>query len=77
MQILEHKENTILVLNVLLYADFSIWPQIQLREIIEKLEEISELGATLNRILLSYNPILLICLSCLVLKSIGDAISAF
>jgi hypothetical protein len=26
MQILEHKANTTMVLNVLLYADFSIWP---------------------------------------------------
>ena len=30
---------------------------------------------TLNRILLSYNPVLTICLACLVLKLIGEAVS--
>jgi hypothetical protein len=35
------------------------------------------MSASQNRILLAYNPILTICLSCLVLASIGKAIAAF
>lgn len=35
------------------------------------------MSAAQNRILLSYNPILTICLSCLVLGQIGQAIAAF
>jgi len=66
-----------MVLNVLLYADFSIWPQTQLKQVIDYLGEISQMSAAQNRILLAYNPILTICLSCLVLSSIGKAIAAF
>jgi hypothetical protein len=35
IEILVEKKKTEMVLNVLLYADFSLWPQTELKEIIE------------------------------------------
>jgi hypothetical protein len=38
LEILVHKAKTELVLNVMIYADFSLWPQKTLKRIIEELE---------------------------------------
>ena len=61
---MQSKAKTELVLNVLLYADFSVWTQRALNTFIEGLEEIATLGHFTNRVVLSYNPILTICLAC-------------
>ena len=53
-----------LILNVLLFADFSRWKQKQLKMLMEMIEEILSSGHEQNRILLCYNPVLAICLSC-------------
>jgi hypothetical protein len=42
IDILVHKAKTELVLNVLLYADFTRWPQKQVKELIEFMREIVE-----------------------------------
>jgi len=77
LAMLAHKAKTELVLNVCVYADFSRWPQSQLREFIDYVNEITSLGHEQNRILLSYNPILTICLACITLENIGRNISIF
>ena len=68
LDIISRKAKTEFVLNVLLYADFTIWPLMQVKDIIDAIGEITnETKVENNRILLSYNPILTICLSCAVL----------
>lgn len=42
IDMLVHKAKTELVLNVLLYADFTRWPQKQVKELIEFMREIVE-----------------------------------
>ena len=41
------------------------------------MEEIYDAKPELNRIVLSYNPVLTICLACIHLTTIGDQIAAF
>jgi len=78
MEMLAHKSKTEFVLNVLIYADFSRWPQTTIRELIDSISEITnETVVEKNRILLSYNPIQTICLACCHLSAIGKAISMF
>jgi len=78
MKMLENKSKTEFVLNVLIYADFSRWPQSTIKDLIEKINEITnETVVEQNRILLSYNPIQTICLACCHLSAIGKAISLF
>lgn len=68
LDIISRKAKTEFVLNVLLYADFTIWPLMQVKDLIDAIGEITnETKVENNRILLSYNPILTICLSCAVL----------
>jgi hypothetical protein len=75
---LELRSRTEFVLNVLIYNDFSCWSQPDLRELIDKLAEtVGGLPTQQNRILLTYNPILTICLMCCHFNSIGKAISIF
>ena len=77
LEMLSHKAKTELVLNVLIFADFSRWRQQQLREFIDFLTEMSGESHEQNRILLSYNPIQTICLACCHLKSIGEKVAMF
>ena len=72
------KAKTEFVLNILIFADFSNgWNQLILQDLIDCIEEISQNDHEQNRIVLSYNPILTICLSCIHLQSIGKSISYF
>ena len=59
------------------FADFSRWPQTALLEFIEDINEIAEEEHEMNRVVLSYNPILCICLACIHLTEIGNSISLF
>lgn len=77
LDMLSHKAKTELVLNVLIFADFSRWPQRDLRDFIDYVSEITSMGHEQNRILLTYNPILTICLACNHLTAIGRSISVF
>ena len=52
-----------LILNVLLFSDFSRWEQKVLRSFLDMIKEIITNGHEQNRILLCYNPVLAICLS--------------
>jgi len=61
-----------LILNVLLFSDFTRWEQINLRALLEMLEEIAIEEHEQNRILLSYNPILAIALSGEFLNKIAE-----
>jgi hypothetical protein len=75
---LNRQAKTELILNTLIYADFSVWSQKPLRELIDYLTEtVNTMSAQQNRIMLTYNPILTICLSCINLKSIGKSIAVF
>ena len=53
-----------LILNVLLYSDFSRWETTKLKSLLDMLSEIVVEEHEQNRILLSYNPIMLIALGC-------------
>ncbi|CDW71841.1 UNKNOWN [Stylonychia lemnae] len=68
---------TELVLNTLIFADFSRWSQVKLRVFIDFITEIVKRGHEQNRILLCYNPIQVITLSCEFLTKIGKSISIF
>ena len=72
MSQLEMKGKTEFMLNVLIFADFSPWPKTDIQTFIDCLEEITEESHELNRIVLSYNPILTICLACIHLSEIGN-----
>ena len=74
---IELKAKTEFYLNILLFADFSRWPQRDLDLFITCLEEITSEAHEKNRIVLSYNPILTICLASCHLESIGEKISIF
>ena len=59
------KLKTEFILNILIFADFSGgWSHDEIGVIIECIEEIVTEGHEQNRIVLSYNPILTICLAC-------------
>lgn len=65
------KGKTEFMLNILLFADFAKWPSLDLQQFIDYLEEMCDESHELNRIVLSYNPILTICLACVHLSEIG------
>ena len=71
------KQKTEFVLNILSFTDWSRWPPVELEKLIDHLEEMNDKQHEQNRIVLSYNPILCICLACIHLKSIGSSISLF
>jgi hypothetical protein len=75
--IMKTRAKTELILNVLLYADFSVWKQRDLNTFIEGLEEIGDKSHFQNRVVLSYNPILTIVLACEHMKRIGKTIAIF
>ncbi len=64
LEILAVGSKSELILNVLLFADFSRWKQKSLRVFLDMLKEIIGSGHEQNRILLCYNPVLAICLAC-------------
>jgi hypothetical protein len=66
MDMLKLKAKTEFVLNVCIFADLSMWPQqAELKDFIEYIGEIPSVNNhEQNRIVLSYNPILTICLAC-------------
>jgi len=74
---LQSKAKTEFILNILIFADFSRWKQIDLQQFIDCIDEMTGDPHEQNRIVLSYNPILCICLSFLHLTSIGNSISLF
>lgn len=57
MNLFEAGSKTELILNVLLFADFSRWKQKVLRSFLDMIKEIITSGHEQNRILLCYNPI--------------------
>lgn len=65
-----------LVLNVLIFADFSRWEQDDIKMLIEFMSEIVDSGEQ-SLMYKCYNPILTICLCCEFLMKIGNAISFF
>ena len=71
---LDQKNKTEFILNILIYADFSSWKG-DLEALVGYIGEITEEAYEENRIVLSYNPILTICLACQHLASIGDAVT--
>lgn len=66
-----------LLLNVLLFSDFTRWEQINLRALLEMIKEIVTEEHEQNRILLSYNPILTIALGSEYLNKISDVKNIF
>ena len=71
------RAKTEFVLNILCFADFGRWGTADLGELVAYFEEMLEPAYEENRIVLSYNPILTICLACQHLTSIGNAISQY
>ena len=71
------KSKTEYILNILIFADFTRWKTEDLGEIIGFLTETAEQQPEQNRIVLSYNPILTICLACQHLQAIGGAIGQY
>ena len=74
---LEFKARDTFILNVLLFADFSRWPQTDLQKFLDCIDSMNEESHMTNRIVLRANPILAICLACIHLTSIGNSISLF
>jgi len=75
--ILKSDEKTELIFNVLIFCDFGRWNQPDIRSFIMHIKEIIKSGHEENRILVSYNPIMVICLSCEFLFKIGDKVNIF
>lgn len=61
-----------LLLNVLLYSDFTRWETLKLKSLLNMIKEMVTEEHEQNRILLCYNPILAIALSCEFLGKISD-----
>ena len=74
---LQLKSKTEFILNILIFADFGRWGQKRLETLVEIFAEMTDANVEKNRIVLSYNPILTICLSCQHLTSIGNAVSQY
>ena len=70
-------KNILLMLNVLIYAEFDKWTEKEkyLKELFEIIAEMCEADVEPNMSYMCYNPILMICLSCETLKKIGEAYS--
>jgi hypothetical protein len=64
METFDEGTKTELVLNVLTFSDLSRWEQKRIRKFVDIIKEIVKASHDKNRILLCYNPILTICLSC-------------
>lgn len=66
-----------LLLNVLLLSDFNHWEQTYLRQLLDILKEIVEAEQEQNKIILCYNPVLAIALSCEFLDKIANTKNIF
>lgn len=66
---------TELILNVCLFTDFASWKRSDIEKFMEFLNEAVDPGVEQNLMYKCYNPILVICLSCIFLDEIGEAIS--
>lgn len=66
---------TELILNVCLYTDFASWKRSDIEKFMEFLNGAIDPEVEQNLMYKCYNPILVICLSCIFLAEIGDAIS--
>jgi hypothetical protein len=60
-----------LLLNVMLFSDFTRWKQAELKNLLDMLKEIVSEEHERNRILLCYNPVLTIALACEFLDKIA------
>ena len=61
------------ILNVLLLIDISQWRLSYIKELIEKFENYITEEYINNRLLLSFNPLMSIAMTCDLLRKIGDA----
>ena len=76
LEILHEGTKTELILNVLIYADFSRWKQTDIKTFIDYVSAIVD-SSEQNLMYKCYNPVLTICLCCENLMKIGNAISFF
>lgn len=66
------------MLNCLIFAEFTNWKQQNQEAIIDIIDEmIGDSPVEQNRILIAYNPIQTICLSCQLLNSIAKSVSLY
>ena len=72
LDLLSKLAKTELLLNVLLFSDFTRWDQGRLRQLLDMINEIASEEHEQNRILLSYNPIMTIALGCEFLDQISS-----
>lgn len=72
LKIFKRGSRSELLLNVMLFSDFSRWEQANLRILLDMLKEIVSEEHEQNRILLCYNPILAIALASEFLNKIGE-----
>lgn len=71
INLLKGGSRTNYLLNILTFVDLSIWKNQQLKELIEVLDEYESNPLDENRLLLSYNPIMSICLAAEILTNIA------
>jgi len=72
LDLLDSGYKTEQVLNIMLYANFGRWEQVYLKRFIDNIKMIATQGHEENRLLSSYNPIMIICIACTFLDKIGD-----
>ena len=77
LQILKDGGNTNFLLNVLLTIDISMWKNKYLKELLEIFNNYSKKGYDCNLLLLSYNPLMSIALTCELLSIIGESRKRF
>lgn len=67
-----------MMLNCLIFANFTCWNSGDLSSLIDEISEVTtNVPVEQNRILMAYNPIQLICLSCQHLASIAKSVSLY
>jgi len=72
LEIFENGAKTELILNLLIFSDLTRWEQTRIRHFVNMIKDIVKSSHEKNRILLCYNPILALCLSCEYLNKIGN-----
>jgi len=77
LYLLSTRAKTDFILNTMPFANFAQWSQTDCGEFIGYMEEMANFSHFDNRIVLTYNPILTICLACETLTRIGDSIAFF
>ena len=73
IRLLKTGSRTNYLLNILTLVDLSIWKNQHLKELIEVFNEYESNSLEENRLLLSYNPIMSICLAAEILTKIGKS----